>query len=182
MLSIIVFQIWSSRIHHASNWLPIILIIMSNDIKLNPGPHFHNSFFSFMSWNLNSLTKDDFKRVHVLEAHNTLLNYDIITNLNDSINNPDPLLNDFTFISANSPTNKKRGGVGIFYKNSLPAVIRNDLSFDESIVIELRFGRKKIFVTALYRSPSFSQCTIEFQNFIRNLELLYYNNIKIIKL
>ena len=30
-------------------------------------------------------------------------------------------------------------------KNSLPVKIRNDLSFDESIVVELNFGRKKGF-------------------------------------
>ena len=39
-------------------------------------------------------------------------------------------------------------------KNSLPVVIRNDLSFEESIVAELKFGRKKIFFTILYRSPA----------------------------
>ena len=37
-------------------------------------------------------------------------------------------------------TNSRYGGVGLFYKNSLPIKIRNDLSFDESIVIELNLG------------------------------------------
>ena len=39
--------------HHftknVSPWLPIILIILSNDIELHPGPHFQNCFFSFMN-------------------------------------------------------------------------------------------------------------------------------------
>ena len=37
------------------HWLPIILINLSNDVHLNPGPQFQNNFFNFMSWNVNSL-------------------------------------------------------------------------------------------------------------------------------
>ena len=65
------------------------------------------------------------------------------------------------------------GGVGLFYKNSLPIKIRNDLSFDESIVIELNFGRKKFFFTVLYRSPAFSHTSPEFKVFFSNFTNLY---------
>ena len=41
------------------------------------------------------------------------------------------------------------GGVGLFYKNSLPIKLRNDLAFRESIVVELKFGCKKMFFTVL---------------------------------
>ena len=85
-----------------------------------------------MNWNLNSLTKDNFHRVDILEAHNSIFNYDLIsvceTNLNDTINLPDTLLNDYTFVSANHPLNRKHGGVGLFYKDSLPINVRCDLS------------------------------------------------------
>ena len=64
---------------------------------------------------------------------------------NDSVELPATLLNDYTFVPANNPANTRNGGVGLFYKNSLPVIVRNDLSFDESIVVELKFGRKKIF-------------------------------------
>ena len=37
-------------------------------------------------------------------------------------------------------------GLGLVYKDSLPINIRNGLSFDESIVIELNFGRKNVFL------------------------------------
>ena len=50
-----------------------------------------------------------------------------------------------TTLPANNPANTRNVGVGLFYKNSLPVIVRNDLSFDESIVVELKFGRKKIF-------------------------------------
>ena len=69
--------------------------------------------------------------------------------------------------------NTRRGGVGLFYKNSLPVIVRDDLSFDESIVVELKFGRKKIFFTVLYRTPSFNHTSTEFQDFLSNFENLH---------
>ena len=41
------------------------------------------------------------------------------------------LLNDHNFISANHPGNVAHGGVGLFYKCSLPVTHPQDLSFDE---------------------------------------------------
>ena len=138
------------------DWLPIILIKLSNDVHPNPGP-FQNDYFTFMNWNCNSIAKDDFLRLRLLEAQNSISNYDLIslceTSLNDQVKFPDPdtyLNNEYTFISSNKPDNTRHGGVGLFYKNSLPLKVRNDLSFAESIVVELKFGRKKIFFTALH--------------------------------
>ena len=132
-----------------------------------------------MSWNVNSLAKDNFQRVRVIEVHNSIFNYELIsiceTSLNDTVELPDILLSDYTFIPANNPANSRNGGVGLFYKNSLPVVIRRDLSFDESIVVELKFGRKKIFFTVLYRSPCSNHTSPEFQDFLSNFENLYSN-------
>ena len=142
------------------------LFLLSNDIHLNPGPHFQSNFFNFMTWNLNSLAKDNFQRIRLIEAHNTLFNYDLIsiceTSLNESVELPETLLDDYTFVPANNLANIRHGGVGFFFKNSLPVIIRNDLSFDESIVIELKFGLKKIFFTVLYRSPAFNHTSVKF--------------------
>ena len=119
-----------------------------------------------MSWNLNSLAKDNFHRVNLIEAHNSLFNYDLVsiceTCLNDSVDLPQPLLDEYTFVPVNNPANTRRGGVGLFYKNSLPVVIRNDLSFDESIVVEMKFGRKKIFFTVLDGDITTEGSEIEF--------------------
>ena len=124
-------------------WLPIILIILTNDVNLNPEPHSQNNLFNFMSWNVNSPAKDNFQRVRLIEAHNSIFNYDLISiceiSLNDSVELPDTLLNDYTFVPANNPVNTRNDGVGLFYKNSLPVTVRNDLYFDESIVVELKF-------------------------------------------
>ena len=76
------------------------------------------------------------------------------------------LLTDYTFIPANNSANTRHGRVGIFYKNSLPVVVRNDLFFGESIAVELKFGRIKIFFTVLYRSPAFDHNPPNFQTFL----------------
>ena len=177
ILCIVILQITCySFKRNIPQWLPFLLIKLSNDVHLNPGPPFQNNYFTFMSWNLNSLSKDNFQRVRLIEAHNSLFNYDIIsiceTGLNDSIELPDSLLDDYTFVSSNNPANTRHGGVGLFFKNSLPVKVRNDLSFDESIVVELRFGRKKIFFTTLYRSPAFNHTSCEFLDFLSNFENL----------
>ena len=113
----------------------------------------------------------------MLEAHNSVFSYDIIslyeTCLNDSVELPDKLLDAYSSVCQNNPLNTRRGGVGLFYKNSLPLKIRNDLAFDESIVAEINFGRKKIFFVTLYRSPSISSGTPEFQGFLDQFERLY---------
>ena len=151
ILSIFVLQIWChTQSTNVPRWLSFILILLANDIELNPGPPTRKQFLSFMNWNLNSLVKENFERVSLLEAHNAIFDYDLIsvceTNLKDSIEIPDSLFMDYNFIHANHPGNVSHGGVGLFYKDSLPVIHRQDLSFDESIVIELKFGRKKYFL------------------------------------
>ena len=121
-----------------------------------------------MSWNVNSIAKDNFQRVRLIEAHNSIFNYDLVsiceTSLNDSVELPETLLNDYILVTANNPADTRHGGVGLFFKNSLLVVVRNDLSFDESIIVEMKFGRKKIFFTVLYRSPFFLHNFPEFHH------------------
>ena len=155
----------------------MLLLLLANDIEINPGPTHDDNFFTFMNWNLNSLAKNDFERMKLIEAHNSLFNYDLIslceTGLNSIITIPDPLLNDYTFISANNINNVSHGGVGLFYKNSLPTINRSDLAFEESIVVELKFGRKKFFFTVLYRSPSIKHKSPEFAEFLKKFKDLH---------
>ena len=167
-----------------------MILLLSSDIETQPGPRprllsdpahgFSNSFFSFCNWNINTLSKNYFQRVSFLEAHNSLFKYDIIslceTSLNEAIKVPDNIIKGYHFLSSNHPSGDKRGGVGIFYKESLPLKVRYDLSFDECIVTELVFGRKKIFFTVLYRNPITKVGTPEFEKFVHDFEEL---NLKI---
>ena len=125
---------------------------------------------------MNTLSKNNFERVSLIEANNALFKYDIIslceTSLNDTQKVPDNILNGYSYHACNHPSGERKGGVGMFYKTSLPLKIRDDLSFQECIVTELRFGHKKIFFTVLYRNPFYKSDTPEFINFITELELL----------
>ena len=163
-------------------WYALLHIILSADIHLNPGPsptthNYCGGFFSFCNWNLNSLSTDNFYRISLLEAQNTNFNYDIIslceTSLNDTVVVPENAFPGYKFHACNYAGGTKSGGVGMFYKETLPLRIREDLSFSECIVSELIFGHKKIFFTVLYRNPENKANTPEFDKFLENLENLY---------
>ena len=160
-------------------WISLLRLILCPDIHPNPGPEhtniFAGGFLSFCNWNLNTLSKDDFYRITLLQAHNTEHNYDIIslceTSLDDSVQVPE--MPGYKFHCCNHPDGNRSGGVGIFYKESLPLKIREDLSFNESIVCELIFGNKHIFFTVLYRNPKYKANSVEFQSFLKIFENLH---------
>ena len=148
----------------------MLILLLSNDIAKNPGPN-RNKFFNFMCWNLNSFPKDGFTRKDLLEAHNSIYDYDIISlsetsMTNDMLSNV-PILEGYSFEATNHPSNVSHTGE-LESTTKLHLVIRRDLSFDESLVAELKFRNKKVFFTVLYRSPSFNHNSIEFQTFIDN--------------
>ena len=157
------------------------LLLLSGDIHPNPGPplseEFNSGFLSFCNWNLNSLATNDFHRITLLNAENTIHKYDIIslceTSLNEETVVPPDAIPGYNFHPLNHPSGGRHGGVGIFYKDSLPLRIREDLSFDECLVSELRFGRKKIFFTVFYRNPSHKASSPEFQSFLSNFSTLH---------
>ena len=75
----------------------------------------------------------------------------------------------YEFIKCNHPSNIKRGGVGLYIKDTLPKKERPDIAIlPECIVCELHFDRKKYFFVVLYRNPSQDQS--EFDNFMNNFE------------
>ena len=78
-ISLVTFQICChSFSKRKPRWLLTLLILLSNDIHQNPGP-FQNSYFTFMNWNISSLSKDDFHRLRLLEAQNSIFSYDLIS-------------------------------------------------------------------------------------------------------
>ena len=53
------------------------------------------------------------------------------------------------------PSNIKRGGVCIYYRDHLPLSRRSDITcLDECLVCEIKVGNKKCFITLVYRSPT----------------------------
>ena len=65
-------------------WCILLHLILSSDVHPNPGPmkpsnNFYGGFLSFCNWNLNTLSKENFYRISLLEADNVSYNYDIIS-------------------------------------------------------------------------------------------------------
>ena len=66
------------------------------------------------------------------------------------------------------PSNSRRGGVFIFYKETLGVRIVKSLSFNECLICEVSVQNSKGYVGVVYRSPS--QDSFEFGNFLLNFE------------
>ena len=86
ILCLFVFQMWCYSVMKITpHWLTILLIILSNDVQLHLGP--------YLQINFNSIAKDNFERVRLIESHNSIFNYDLIciygTSLNDSVELPE---------------------------------------------------------------------------------------------
>ena len=72
---------------------------------------------------------------------------------------------------ADYPGNVKRGGVYIYFKESLSIRFLDVPSnLDECLLCELSYKNKKCFIATLYRSPS--QSREEFEKFLSNFEVL----------
>ena len=104
--------------------------------------------------------------------YNSVYNYDIIalseTYLDSSIPNESISLTGFSkdIYRGDHPNDVKRGGVCLYFKDSLAIL-------DECIISELTIGRKKVFFVVVYRSPS--QNSESFYSFLENLELIIQN-------
>ena len=98
------------------------------------------------------------------------------TFLNSTIDLNDGNINidGYSILRADHPSNNKRGGVCIYFKQSLPLIRRDDLStMQEAIVTEISVENETCFFTCFYRPPS--QSHYELENFCSELNLLLTN-------
>ena len=148
----------------------------SGDIEKNPGPKTKScQSFSICHWNLNSISAHNFSKLSLLQAYNAVHKYDIIclseTYLNSSIPYDDDNLEipGYNLIRADHPSENKRGGVCIYYKNTLPLKVLDIHILQECINFEIKIENKLCNFIVLHRWSSQSQDT--FESFIDNLEL-----------
>ena len=135
----------------------MILLLVSGDIDSNPGadPGYSNSF-SFFHWNLNSIAAHNFIKMFLLHADNAIHRFDIIclseTYLDNSYHTDDDQLTfpGYNLIRAHNPNNIKRGGVCIFYRETLPVKIINLNTLNECLVCELPFGSRRVCLLSIY--------------------------------
>ena len=85
---------------------------------------------------------------------------------------PDNLLeiDGYILVRADHPNNIKRGGVCIYYKESLPVRVISLPYLKEALLLEMTYNNKKVIVSVIYRSPS--QNNSEFDLFLSNFEKL----------
>ena len=83
---------------------------------------------------------------------------------------PDNLLeiDGYILVRADHPNNIKRGGVCIYYKESLPVRVISLPYLKEALLLEMTYNNKKVIVSVIYRSPS--QNNSEFDLFLSNFE------------
>ena len=153
-----------------------LLILLSADVELNPGSKRASTCnISIYHWNLNSIAAHNYIKLFLLKAYIAIHKFDIIflsdTYLDSSTtSNGDNLaISVYNLIHSDHPSDNKRGGVCIYYKNLLPL---RDLSIQylqECINFELNIGGKICNFISLCRSPS--QTQEEFEKFTDNLEL-----------
>ena len=154
------------------------LLSCCGDIEENPGPKY--SSLTFCYWNLNGLTAHDSTKISLLQAYITQRNYDIIclteTFLNSSILSDDNRIkiDGYSLIRSDHPSDLKKGGVCIYYKEHIPLILQDDINtLDNCLVTEIRSQNEKCFLTCIYCSPSQSQD--EFKNFCTNFDILLNN-------
>ena len=98
------------------------------------------------------------------------------TFLNSSIETNDDRISidGYNLIRADHPSDSKRGGVCIYYKEHIPLIKRDDIcTLDNCLVTEIRSQGEKCFLTCIYCSPS--QSRDDFDNFCTKFDLLLRN-------
>ena len=141
-----------------------LLILLSGDIKINPGPtRTPEANLSICHWNLNSISARNYIKLSLLRAYLVFHKFDIIcvseTYLNSSTPPDDDTLqkSGYNLVRSDHPFNSKRGGVCIYYKNYLPIRIISVNYLSECINFEITIGNKICNIITLYRSPSQNQ-------------------------
>ena len=128
-------------------------LLISGDIEINPGPeNTCNQNLSLCLWNLNGIAAYNCIKISILEAYITVHDFDFIcvseTFLDSSYSSDDPKLSiqGYAMLRSDHPSNTKRGGVCIYYKEHLPFVRRDGITnLDECIVGEIKVKNSNFF-------------------------------------
>ena len=120
----------------------------------------------------------------LLKAYIVIHKFDIIclseTYLDSSTTSDDDdlTISGYNLIRPDYPSNNKRGGVCIYYKNLLPLRVLSIQYLQECTNFELNISGKICNFISLYRSPSQTQDKLEklIDNLELNLETLCQNN------
>ena len=117
-------------------------------------------------------------KISLLEAYNEIYKHDFLC-ISEAYFDSLVLEGDKNFqligynmIREDHPSNAKRGGVCIFYKETLGVRVNivNLSNLTENNICEVSIQNNKGYIGVVHRSPS--QDVIEFQNFLSNFETI----------
>ena len=93
-------------------WMVFRTILLSGVVETNPGPE----TLDFCTWNLNSISVYNFLRVSLIEAYNSVYDYDLIvivgTHVYSAVDEEKLNLNGYTFIKSDHPLDMKEVVLG----------------------------------------------------------------------
>ena len=106
---------------NTSFWLQILLVLLSGDVEINPGPTRTPKLnLSICHWNLNSISAHNYVKLSLLRAYLAFHNLDLPKTYLNSSNSPDDEtleISGCNLVRSDHPLNSKRGGVCMYYKN-----------------------------------------------------------------
>ena len=130
-------------------YLRILLLIRSGDIETNPGQKKQSSL-KFFHWNLYELEAPDFIKLQLIGTYIATNNFDIVCLsepfLDSSIPNDENRINiaGYSLLRADHPSNTKKGGVCVYYKDFLLLIRKYDITdLKECLVMEITVENEK---------------------------------------
>ena len=143
-------------------WLCSCLIILSGDVEVNPGPkNSVSECLSICHWNLNSILAHDYSKLFLLKAYISVHKFDIICLSETYLDSTVPLddvnlvISGYNLIRSDHPSNTKRGGVCLYYKNYLPLRVLNISYLKECLSVELKLVLNPVnLLPFIYRQAS----------------------------
>ena len=135
------------------------MITFSGDVELKSGPKRKAAqTLSMCHWNLNSICAHNFAKLSLLRAYVSVHKFDIIclseTYLDSSMDNESLEISGHYLICYDHPSNKRRGGICIYYKNFLPLKGSGVRLLEECIDFDLIIINKLCSFAAVCISPS----------------------------
>ena len=126
------------------------------DVELNVGPKSNAAqTLSICHWNLNNICAHNFVKLSLLRAYVSVEKFNIIclsdTYLDSSIDDKSLEISVYYLIRSDYSSNKKRGGICIYYKNFLPLKITGVHLLEECTAFDLIISNKLCSFVALYR-------------------------------
>ena len=123
--------------------------MLTGNVEVNPAAKKKDKdILSIYHLNLNSISAYDYSKLFLLTSYNCLHKFNIIylsetyLDSNTPLNDDNLEISGYTLVRSDHPSNTKRGGVCLYYKNNLPLRVINIGYLDECLTLELTFGDK----------------------------------------